>query len=94
MCEFDLSNELNGIPALATFNAVHGQHLLRFNQSEEITAVLTVKVGLAVELLFVAYSNSSSSGHFVDKVDYLCCLSQRKRVLTCSTVFNVWSVGS
>ena len=88
MCNFDLANDVVGIPALAAFNAVHGQHLLRFNQSEEITAVLTVKVGLATELLFVAYSNSNGGGHFIDKVDYLCFLSQRKRIAMCSIVYQ------
>ena len=69
MCDFDQANHVDAIPALATFNAVHGQHLLRLNQSEEITAVLTVKIGLATELLFVAYSSSNGGGHFIDKVD-------------------------
>ena len=68
MCDFDQATHVDAIPALATFNAVHGQHLLRFNLSEEITAVLMVKVGLATELLFVACSKSNGGGHFVDKV--------------------------
>ena len=69
MCDFDLANHVQTIPALAAFKPVHGSNLLQFNNSEEITAVLAVEAGFMTknELLFVAYSTSSTD-HFLDKV--------------------------
>lgn len=67
MCNFGLENNVRAIPALATFKSVPGQHLLRFNESEEITAVLAFKVGKNIDLLFVAYTTPSED-NFLDKV--------------------------
>ena len=66
MCQFEL-NSIQPVPALATFNAVTGRRLLYFNRSEEVTAILTVKVDSSIEFLYVAYSTSNES-HFLDKV--------------------------
>ncbi|CAI7989820.1 Plexin-A4 [Geodia barretti] len=68
LCDFNLANHLNSEPALAAFDPVRGQHLLRFNNSEEITAVLTARVGMTTttDLLYVALSTSQDD-HFLDK---------------------------
>ena len=71
MCDFDQGNHIHTVPALAAFSAVQGNYLLEFNNSETITAILTIEVNVSfsktTELLFVAYS-TSNSGHFLDKV--------------------------
>jgi hypothetical protein len=65
-CDFKLANEIRAIPALATFESIPGQHHLRLNESEEITAVLAVRVGSYADLIFVAYTTSSEE-YFLDK---------------------------
>lgn len=67
MCDFDLANHVHAIPALATFNSVPGQRLLQFNDSEEISAILSIQVGNSIDLLFVAYSTTDEN-HFLEKV--------------------------
>lgn len=66
-CNFDLANHVHAIPALATFNSVPGEHLLQFNDSEEISAILSVRVNNSIDLLFVAYSTTNEN-HFLEKV--------------------------
>lgn len=66
MCHFDMNFGVP-VPALASFNPVAGHQLLHFNDSKEVTAILTVKVGSAIEFLFVAFSTMNGS-HFLNKV--------------------------
>ena len=102
LCDFNLANHLNSEPALAAFDPVRGQHLLRFNNSEEITAVLTARVGMTTttDLPYVALSTSQDD-HFLDKVYAYKCTHviiearNQSAVFYCSTILLLmvkWSL--
>lgn len=69
MCEFNMGNHLDSVPALAAFNPVVGRHLIKYNNSEDVTAIISVGVGFktTTDLIFVALTENHTD-HFLDKV--------------------------